>query len=132
MLAPDARGCNAWVQCVLPPVQNIPDALGVHASVNIGISSGHAFCGVIGSKSRREYTVMGDMVNLAARLMSTAGKLEHDVLVDENTYKLSRDNFGYKALEPVKMKGKANVVKMFMPTEDKEDTEIKQVCIDII
>ena len=35
----------------------------------VGVSTGMAFCGVIGSKFRREYTLMGDAVNLSARLM---------------------------------------------------------------
>ena len=41
---------------------------GQHASV--GLTTGHAFCGVVGSQgNRREYTVLGDVVNLSARLM---------------------------------------------------------------
>jgi len=117
------------VHAAMSLAANLPEALGDDVTCSIGITSGQAFCGVIGSKSRREYTVMGDMVNLAARLMATAGKLGKSVIVDENTYKMSRDNFGYEQPDssPMKMKGKAKPVKFFQPTEDKEDTEIKQV-----
>ena len=38
----------------------------------VGVTTGPVFCGVIGSLNRHEYTVMGDTVNLSARLMSEA------------------------------------------------------------
>ena len=38
----------------------------------IGVTTGQAFCGIVGNQTRREYTVMGDVVNLAARLMTAA------------------------------------------------------------
>ena len=39
----------------------------------IGVGSGRAFCGVVGSIHRREFTTMGDVVNVSARLMGQAG-----------------------------------------------------------
>ena len=50
--------------------------------VSIGVTTGTAFCGEIGSDARREYTVMGDTVNLAARLMQASGG---GILCDEAT-----------------------------------------------
>jgi hypothetical protein len=47
-------------------------------------ATGEAYCGIVGlSKERREYTVMGQVANLAARLMSCAGK--NGILIDGET-----------------------------------------------
>ena len=48
-------------------------AQGLPASV--GLTVGEVFCGIAGSTTRREYTVLGDSVNLSARLMQYAGTL---------------------------------------------------------
>ena len=52
---------------------------------SIGISSGIAFCGVVGtSGSRREYSILGDCVNLSARLMQMAiNPMTPKILIDE-------------------------------------------------
>lgn len=57
----------------------------------IGINTGNSFCGEVGSSDRREYTVMGKDVNLAARLMSKARLGE--VLVGDQTFKAVSSKF---------------------------------------
>eukprot|EP00049_Salpingoeca_infusionum_P014913 m.285394 g.285394 ORF g.285394 m.285394 type:complete len:1205 (-) comp15776_c0_seq1:3067-6681(-) len=86
-------------------------------STSVGVSTGNVFCGVVGSPDRHEYTVLGDSVNLAARLMGKAGK--NGVLVDEATrsqvLELAGGSFTYDVLVPISLKGKARPVPVFKP-----------------
>jgi hypothetical protein len=87
--------------------------LGMKTSV--GISTGNAFCGSVGSYVRREYTMIGDVVNLAARLVSKA-KLTGDVFIDEATY--SRLPFFMKRnlvlSEPILLKGQSKPIAAYV------------------
>ncbi|MCL1587698.1 MAG: tetratricopeptide repeat protein [Actinomycetia bacterium] len=76
--------------------------------LKIGINRGHVFSGEIGTDQRSTYTVMGDTVNLAARLMAAAppGSIYSTMaLLDE-----SLTLFATETLEPIRVKGKAEPV----------------------
>ena len=74
----------------------------------VGIGTGAAYCGEVGTDRRREYAVIGDSVNLAARLMQSAPL--DQVLIDEATYTRVRDTTAHRRLRPVDVKGKAEAV----------------------
>ena len=81
--------------------------LGMKTSV--GITTGNVFCGSVGSYVRREYAVIGDVVNLAARLMS---KAKGGLLIDEATYTripIFLQNH-MDRLNPIAVKGKDELV----------------------
>ena len=84
--------------------------LGMQTSV--GITTGNVFCGSVGSHIRREYAVIGDVVNLAARLMS---KAKGGLYVDEATF--SRIPFFLQRylqkVAPMVVKGKDKLVAAF-------------------
>jgi len=77
---------------------------GVGFSLRVGINSGEVMAGAVGDR----YTVMGDAVNVAARL-EDAGRPD-SVTVGESTYLASKDAISYERLEPLTLKGKEEPV----------------------
>jgi class 3 adenylate cyclase/tetratricopeptide (TPR) repeat protein len=86
-------------------------------STAIGIASGTAFCGSIGTNDRREYTLVGDVVNLAARLMQIA---QDTIICDQLSYENARSQLDFEALPPVHVKGKVNLIQIYSPTGKKK------------
>jgi class 3 adenylate cyclase len=78
----------------------------------IGITSGKAYCGLVGSPTRHEYAVMGPSVNLSARLMSKAKYLQ--ILCDDET-KLRDRVHAFSDLGEIQAKGYAKPVRIYSP-----------------
>ncbi|MDX6533141.1 MAG: hypothetical protein QOF68_885, partial [Gaiellales bacterium] len=76
--------------------------------VRIGVNRGHVFAGHVGPHYRRTYTVMGDAVNLAARVMAKAE--EGQVLATESVTGRARSRFALTPLPPFAVKGKTEPV----------------------
>jgi class 3 adenylate cyclase/tetratricopeptide (TPR) repeat protein len=77
---------------------------GVAFSLRVGINSGEVMAGAVGDR----YTVMGDVVNVAARLQ--AASRPGTVTVGESTYRATREAVSYERLEPLQLKGKEEPV----------------------
>ncbi len=77
--------------------------------LRVGINSGPVFAGYVGM--RNEYTVIGDTVNVAARLEQIAEP--GTVVIGENTLRMVQGSFRVKALDPTHVKGKAEAVQPY-------------------
>eukprot|EP00397_Hematodinium_sp_SG-2012_P005104 GEMP01005122.1.p1 GENE.GEMP01005122.1~~GEMP01005122.1.p1 ORF type:complete len:965 (+),score=202.14 GEMP01005122.1:351-3245(+) len=74
----------------------------------VGVATGVVWCGVIGNNTRREYTVLGDVVNTASRLMSYADN--HTVLLDDASHKICTGTLEFLAEKRLKVKGKEHPI----------------------
>ena len=86
------------------------DALNLRNS--IGVTTGMVFCGAIGNTLRREYTMMGDVVNLAARLMMASS---NEILCDEATYEAAKESLDFESLPEILVKGKHEPIRIYHP-----------------
>jgi class 3 adenylate cyclase/tetratricopeptide (TPR) repeat protein len=125
-LSIDEKGVTLVAALGLPPLTHEEDAvrgvmvaqamqaelrfLGVPSAV--GITTGRVYCGEIGSPRRREYTLIGDTVNLAARLMKAA---PDGLLCDAATFQAARGRLQFEALPPIVVKGKSEPVPVYRP-----------------
>jgi adenylate cyclase len=79
----------------------------------VGLNSGDMVTGNMGSNMRMNYTMMGDTVNIAARLEASAKQYGIYIQVAENTYNAVKDEFEWRFLDNVRVKGKTQPVKVF-------------------
>lgn len=87
------------------------DRLKEPLALHIGINSGTVIAGNVGSDLRMSYTVMGDTVNVASRLEGAATRGQ--IFVSQSTYRLAAGAFRFRPLEPIQVKGKRELLKVY-------------------
>ena len=95
---------------------------GPELTIRIGINSGKAVAGEIGSVNKMEYTVLGDVVNTASRLESSVAK-PGCVVIGENTHDSVGDQFTCTSLGAFSLKGKEQEVQAFEVGGVADDSE---------
>ncbi len=87
--------------------------------IGLGVNTGDVVSGNMGSPQKMDYTVIGDNVNLAARLEANApGGV---IFVSESSYDETKDKINYKELESIKVKGKKDPIRIFTPVSVKNE-----------
>lgn len=79
----------------------------------VGLNSGDVLAGNMGSQRRFNYTIMGDVVNLASRLESANKNYGSRVLVGEATRAAARDEFEFRELDRIRVVGKTVAVTVY-------------------
>ena len=90
----------------------------------IGLNSGKMVTGNMGSEVRMNYTMMGDTVNLAARLESSAKQYGIYTFVGENVYEATKDDFMFRFIDFVQVKGKSIPVKVYELLSWKDEADL--------
>ncbi len=100
-----------------------------HMQNRIGINTGKMVTGNMGSESRMNYTMMGDTVNLAARLESSAKQYGVYIQISDTTYESVKDQVVVRALDFVRVMGKTEPVKVFelISEIDQEPEQYKKI-----
>jgi adenylate cyclase len=82
-------------------------------AIGVGVHTGEATCGVVGAEGRLEYTIIGDTVNLSARLESTTKEKGVPILISDSTAALLGIDYETEPLGDVKVKGKNQSTEVF-------------------
>jgi len=89
-------------------------------NVRVGINTGLVALGEVGGNSGSEWTAMGDAINLASRLESAAPV--GGVLISYDTYRHVRGVFETRTLDPIRVKGKADPIQVYVVEREKPRT----------
>lgn len=95
--------------------------------IGIGLNTDNVVSGNIGSKKRMDYTIIGDGVNLAARLESACKQYGAHILISEFTYKALKSTYYSRELDLVVVKGKTKPVAIYEILDYHDDESYPQM-----
>ena len=93
--------------------EDLYEEFGYRLNVRMGVNSGEVAAGNMGSENRFSYTVMGDAVNLSARLEPTNKVYGTTAMIGEKTYELAKDDIETRLLDKVVVVGKKESIRVY-------------------
>src|SRR5262249_53150768 len=108
---------HAALRCAasLGTLDRVTAAFGGTVRQRLGLTTGEALVGNIGSRRRFNYTVMGDVVNLASRLEGSNKLYGTTIIASEATVTLTGLAFVWRELDAIRVKGRRQAVRIFEP-----------------
>jgi len=95
--------------------------------IGIGLNTGNAIIGNMGSKNRFDFTAMGDNVNIASRMEGLNKMYGTNIIITEHTYKIVKDKFETRKLDAVRVKGKKKPILIYELLSRKDNLSKKQL-----
>lgn len=96
-------------------------------NIGIGINTGEAIVGNMGSTSRMDYTLVGDHVNTGARLEGTNKVYGTNIIISEYTYKYVKDFVVVRLLDRIRVKGKSIPIHIYELLDIKENVDKEKI-----
>lgn len=112
----EINACNAAIEIRRAMMHEQQEAVKLGkptVSIGIGINSGQVVFGPVGSTTRKDFTSIGDTVNLAARLEGANKEYGSKSIISEAVYKKLNNNFICRELDFIAVKGKTEAVRIF-------------------
>ena len=97
--------------------QEVPN--GPQLKLGIGVNTGEMVVGSVGSKTKLDYTVLGDQVNLGARLEGLCKKYQVPILISHSTMQQAKaNNIIFRLVDNIVVKGRSKPVRIYQPLQN--------------
>ena len=124
------RACRAALRCQKRLAELRPEfarRFGSEVFARVGIHSGPAVVGNMGSQKRFDYTAMGDTMNLASRLEGACKQYKVFLLVGEETWESVKDVVLAREIDMIRVVGKARPVRVFEPVAERAAATAEEI-----